>query len=81
MGNGCDGATALGGAVGTGDLFPDEWVAAHSTFEDADSFFTGSPGGPTEPGEEGWNEYVARETEFEDWSAMLDAALRSYQTE
>lgn len=75
----------LGGEVTFGDLFPDDWIAAHTEFPDVDAFVDASDydihegtdlsGVP----ERDWDAFVARHTEFENWTEMVGAALESYR--
>lgn len=83
MTDGSEAPSGLGGAVTVEELFPDEWVRGHTTFEDAEAFLAGddAPGGPTGPGDDGWDDYVAETTKFEDWSGMLSAALSTYSSD
>lgn len=77
------GMTVLGGAVDVAELFPGEWMRAHTEFSDFDAFVAAGEGAPMTRGGErtpGWNEHVASSTSFDDWGEMLGRALDDYRS-
>ena len=75
---------ALGGEVTLSDLFPPEWVRAHTDAESIGQFVRDS-GFDVQTAEDfydlpelEWDDYVAAHSEFDDWGGMLAAALDTY---
>lgn len=67
-----------GGTVPAGELFPPAFVAEHTDAPDVEAYVEASPfSGPfAEFPDDGWDEYVAETSAFDDWEAMqLAAAL------
>jgi hypothetical protein len=75
---------ALGGEVTLSDLFPPGWMRAHTDAEDIGQFVRESDFDVDSAEdfydlpEVEWNDYVAANTEFDDWGGMLADALDAF---